>query len=58
MKKNKLTKKQQKELELIAAEIEAEAYQMKLDYENIPSEESGSVIVIHQDSEFLSEEEE
>jgi len=58
MKKNKLTKKQQKELELIAAEIEAEAIQMKLDYENIPSEESGSVIVIHQDSEFLSEEEE
>jgi hypothetical protein len=58
MKKNKLTKKQQKELELIAAEIEAEAYQMKLDYENTPSEESGSVIVIHQDSEFLSEEEE
>tara|TARA_Y100000592_G_scaffold85890_1_gene138543 strand:+ start:590 stop:763 length:174 start_codon:yes stop_codon:yes gene_type:complete len=56
--KNKLTKKQQKELELIAAEIEAEAYQMKLDYENTPSEESGSVIVIHQDSEFLSEEEE
>tara|TARA_A100001515_G_scaffold386_1_gene396 strand:- start:400 stop:576 length:177 start_codon:yes stop_codon:yes gene_type:complete len=58
MKKNKLTKKQQKELELIAAEIEAEAIQMKLDYENTPSEESGSVIVIHQDSEFLSEEEE
>jgi len=58
MKKNKLTKKQQKELELIAAEIEAEAIQMKLDYENIPSEESGSVVVIHQDSEFLSEEEE
>ena len=58
MKKNKLTKKQQKELELIAAEIEAEAYQMKLDYENTPSEESGSVVVIHQDSEFLSEEEE
>ena len=56
--KNKLTKKQQKELELIAAEIEAEAYQMKLDYENTPSEESGSVVVIHQDSEFLSEEEE
>ena len=58
MKKNKLTKKQQKELELIAAEIEAEVIQMKLDYENTPSEESGSVVVIHQDSEFLSEEEE
>jgi len=57
MKKNKLTKKQQKELELIAAEIEAEAIQMKLDYENLPSKESGSVVVIHQDSEFLDEEE-
>ena len=58
MKKNKLTKEEEKELELLAAEIEAEAIQMKLDYENIPSEESGSVVVIHQDSEFLSEEEE
>mgnify|MGYP003116239107 FL=1 len=57
MKKNKLTKKQQKELELIAAEIEAEAIQMKIDYENNPSEMSGSVVVIHQDSEFLEEEE-
>ena len=57
MKKNKLTKKEQKELELIAAEIEAEAIQMKIDYENNPSEMSGSVVVIHQDSEFLEEEE-
>jgi len=57
MKKNKLTKKEQKELELIAAEIEAEAIQMKIDYENNPSEMSGSVVVIHQESEFLDEEE-
>ena len=54
----KLTKEQQKELEQIAAEIEAEAYQMKLDYENKPSEMSGSVVVVHQESEFLKEEEE
>ena len=40
-----LTKEQQKELEILAAEIEAEAIQMKLDYENIPSEMSGSVII-------------
>ena len=53
-----LTKEQQKELEQIALELEAEAIQMKLDYEENPSEESGSVVVIHQDSEFLSEEEE
>jgi hypothetical protein len=52
-----LTKEQQKELEQLAAEIEAEAIQMKLDYENNPSEESGSVVVIHQESEFLDEEE-
>ena len=57
MKKNELTKEQQKELEQIALEIEAEAIQMKLDYEQNPSEESGSVVVIHQESEFLDEEE-
>ncbi len=54
----KLTKEQQKELEIIAAEIEAEAIQMKLDYEKNPSEESGSVVVIHQEAEFLKENEE
>ena len=54
---SKLTKEQRKELEILAAEIEAEAIQMKLDYENLPSKESGSVVVIHQDSEFLDEEE-
>ena len=53
-----LTEEQQKELEILAAEIEAEAIQMKLDYEQNPSEESGSVVVIHQDSEFLKEIEE
>jgi hypothetical protein len=54
---NELTKDQQKELEILAAEIEAEAIQMKLDYEKNPTEESGSVVVIHQESEFLDEEE-
>ena len=53
----KLTKEQQKELEILAAGIEAEAIQMKLDYEKNPSEESGSVVVIHQEAEFLDEEE-
>ena len=52
-----LTKEQQKELEILAAEIEAEAIQMKLDYENTPSEESGSVIVVHENAEILDEEE-
>ena len=52
-----LTKEQQKELEILAAEIEAEAIQMKLDYEQTPSEESGSVVVVHEDAEILDEEE-
>jgi hypothetical protein len=54
-----LTKEQQKELEILAAEIEAEAIQMKLDYEKNPTplEESGSLIYVHQNAEFLDEEE-
>ena len=53
-----LTKEQQKELEQLALEIEAEAIQMKLDYENnpTPSEESGSVIYVHLNAEILEEE--
>jgi hypothetical protein len=50
-----LTKEQQKELKLISAEIEAEAIRMRIDYEEHPSEESGSVVVVHQESEFLKE---
>ena len=53
-----LTEEQQKELEQLSLEIEAEAIQMKLDYEQNPSEESGSVVVTHQESEFLKETEE
>ena len=52
-----LTKEQQKELEILAAEIEAEAIQMKVDYEKNPSEESGSLIYVHENAEFLEEEE-
>ena len=57
--KEDLTKEQQKELEQLAAEIEAEAIQMKLDYEDnpTPTEESGSLIYVHQNAEFLEEEE-
>ena len=54
---NDLTAEQQKELEILAAGIEAEAIQMREDYQNNPSEESGSVVVIHQNSEILEEEE-
>lgn len=52
-----LTEEQQKELEMLAIEIEAEAIQMKIDYENNPSEMSGSIVVVHEESEYLDEEE-
>ena len=54
----KLTKQQKKELEILSAEIEAEAIQMKLDYKERPSDMSGSVVVVHENSEILNEEEE
>ena len=50
-----LTIEQEKELKLISAEIEAEAIQMRIDYEENPSEESGSIVVVHQESELLKE---
>ena len=55
-KENHLTTEQEKELEKIALEIEAEAIQMKLDYEQHPSDMSGSVVVFHENSELLEEE--
>ena len=39
----------------MSAEIEAEAIQMRIDYEENPSEESGSIVVVHQESELLKE---
>jgi len=50
-----LTKEQKMELEVLATEMEAEAIQMKLDYESNPSEESGSVVVVHENAEYLNE---
>ena len=57
-KKDELTPEQKKELTKIAVEIEAEAIQMKIDYDINPSEESGSVVYIHQDSSLLENEDE
>ena len=51
----KLTKEQRKELRQIATELEAQAIQMKLDYEQHPSDMSGSVVVFHENSELLEE---
>ena len=50
-----LTIEQEKELKLISAEIEAEAIRMRIDYEENPSEGSGSIVVVHQESELLKE---
>lgn len=55
---SELTPGQLQELEKIAAEIQSEAMQMKLDYENNPSQESGSVVHIHHSSSLLDNEEE
>ena len=55
-KQNKLTPEQEKELIMLSAEIEAEAIKMKMDYEEHPSEESGSVVYIHHESSLLEDE--
>ena len=57
-KEDKLTPEQEKELVLLSAEIEAEAIRMRIDYEKNPSEESGSVVYIHQESSLLEDENE
>ena len=50
-----LTKEQIKELQKIVTEIEAEAAQMVIDYENTPSNlDSSSVVEIHEDSPLLN----
>ena len=57
-KENKLTPDQEKELIMLATEIEAEAIAMKLDYDENPSDSSGSVVFINENSSLLDNEEE
>ena len=57
-KKDKLTPEQKKELIMLAAEIEAEAIAMKVDYDKNPSEESGSIVFVNEQSTLLEAEEE
>ena len=57
-KKDKLTPEQDKELILLAAESEAEAIAMKMDYDKNPSEESGSVVFVNEQSTLLDNEDE
>jgi hypothetical protein len=57
-KNDKLTPEQEKELIQLTAEIEAEAIKMKMDYEEHPSHESGSVVFINEQSTLLEDEDE
>ena len=57
-KENKLTSEQKKELIKISAEIEAEAIKMRMDYEENPSQESGSVVYVNEQSTLLEDEDE
>jgi hypothetical protein len=59
--KNKKTKNKNKlnfdkELTKLKKTIFDEAVNVRLDYEENPNEDSGSLIIIHQNSEFLEEE--
>ena len=57
-KMSRLTKNQEKELLKLTAEIEAEAIQMRLDYEKHPSiDGKDTVVEIHMDSDLLNDEE-
>jgi TRAP-type C4-dicarboxylate transport system substrate-binding protein len=54
---SELTKDQQKELQKLATEMEADAIQMRMDYEENPQPEmEGMVIEVHQDSILLEDE--
>ena len=55
-KNDKLTPEQEKELIQLTAEIEAEAIKMRMDYEEHPSEESGSVVYVNEQSTLLEDE--
>ena len=55
---DKLTPEQEKELIMLSAEIEAEAIKMRMDYEEHPSEESGSVVYVNEQSTLLEDEDE
>ena len=55
---NDLTEEQQNELEKIALEIEADAIQMRLDYEVSGSDNKGEVIFVNEESSLLKNEDE
>ena len=50
-----MNKKQKEELKKLANEIMGEAKMVKQDYEDNPSEESGSYVNIHETSPYLND---
>ena len=52
---SELTKEQQKELEKLANDIVKDAKKVVKDYKDNPSEVSGSVTVVHENSPYLKE---
>jgi|TARA_B100000287_G_C20121561_1_gene578582 TRAP-type C4-dicarboxylate transport system substrate-binding protein len=52
---NKLTKKEQQELEKLIREVTEEAKSVVEDYKENPSEMSGSSVHIHENSPFMEE---
>ncbi len=50
-----LTKEQQKELDKLTEDMVEEAKKVRLDYEKNPSDMSGSVHYVHENSPFLKE---
>ena len=52
-KEDKLTKKQEKELQQLTNEITKLATEVVIDYEKIPSKASGSIIEINENSPYL-----
>ena len=57
-KEDKLTPEQEKELIMLSAEIEAEAIKMRMDYDENPSQESGSIVFVNEQSTLLEDEDE
>jgi len=54
-KEDKLTLEQEKELIKLSAEIEAEAIKMRMDYDENPSQESGSIVFVNEQSTLLED---
>ena len=52
---SELTPEQKKELDNLAEVFQTEADIVKQDYEENPSNESGSIVVIHQESPLLTD---